>query len=325
MADDEPPLDLDGPWKEAVGEFFEDFLRFFFAPVHAALDWSRGHEFLDKELEKFTRESEAGRGTVDKLARVWLPDGSERWVLVHVEVQNQQQATFAERMYTYNHRLRDHYGRMPVSVAILGDDRPGWRPDEFVEENLGCGVRFRFPTAKLLEWTGRDDELAADANPFAAVTLAHLKTLETRGRPDARFEWKRAVVRGLYDRGFDPARIKRLFRVINWVMALSPPRQAEFWTGHKQFEEERQMPVITPTEQLWLDQGAERGRVQGKLEGKLEGIESTLDVRFGAAGVALMPRVRAITDLAALAEFLRFAVTAPDLAAVAARLPAEIT
>jgi hypothetical protein len=314
VAEPEPECEFDGPWKEAIGEFFEDFLRFFFAPVHAAVDWSRGHEFLDKELEKLARGSEAGRGTVDKLVRVWLLDGSERWVLVHVEVQNQPQAAFAERMYTYNHRLRDYYGRMPVSVAVLGDEQPGWRPTEFVEGQLGCEVRFRFLTAKLLEWTGREDDLAADANPFAAVTVAHLKTLETRGRPDARSEWKRTVARGLYDRGFGRERVRRLFRVIDWIMALSPPRQAAFVADHTRFEEDRKMPFVSPTEQLWMDRGAEKG--------KLEAIESILDVRFGAEGVALMPRVRTIRDLTALSDLHRLAVTA-DLAAIAARLPAE--
>jgi hypothetical protein len=251
--EEEPELELDGPWKEVVGEFFEDFLRFFFASVHAAVDWSRGHEFLNKELEKLARDSEAGRGTVDKLARVWLPDGSERWLLVHVEVQNQSQTTFAERMYKYNHRLRDYYGRMPVSVAVLGDDRVGWRPTEFLDGQLGCEVRFRFLTAKLLEWVGLEDELTADTNPFAAVVLAHLKAMETRGCPDVRFEWKRTVTRGLYDRGFDRERVRRLFRVIDWIMALSPARERAFEIDHYRFEEDRKMPFVSPMEQLWLD------------------------------------------------------------------------
>ncbi len=40
---------------------------------------------------------------------------------------------------------------MPVSLAILGDDRPNWRPSEFVAGRWGCEVRFTFPTAKLLK------------------------------------------------------------------------------------------------------------------------------------------------------------------------------
>ena len=55
-----------------------------------------------------------------------------------------------------------------------------------------------------------------------------------------------------------------------------------------------------------------------------ENIESILDVKFGQAGVALMPRVLQIYDSAALKSLLRFLVTAPDLDAVSERLPAII-
>jgi hypothetical protein len=54
-----------------------------------------------------------------------------------------------------------------------------------------------------------------------------------------------------------------------------------------------------------------------------EYIESILDDRFGEAGLALMPRVLRIYDLAALKSLHRFLITAPDLDAVIERLPPE--
>ena len=81
-----------------------------------------------------------GRGTVDKLVRVWTPEGEEAWVLIHVEEQSQHDPAFAERMYVYNHRLRDAHGRMPVSLAILGDESRSWRPDAYREGRWGCNV-----------------------------------------------------------------------------------------------------------------------------------------------------------------------------------------
>ncbi len=301
MVDDEPELELDGPWKEAIDWYFEAFIDFFFAPITDLIDWSRGFEFLDKELQKIAPDAFEGRGTVDKLARVWLNDGSEGHVFVHIEVQNQHQTQFSERMYTYHHRLRDRYGRMPISLAILGDESPHWKPDSFSEECGGCRIDFRFPIAKLLEWEGRDKEMLASANPFAVLTLAHLKTLRTRGQQEHRQSQKLFLIKGFYDRGFDRERIIRLFRLIDWIMALSPPRRVEFETSLKEFEEERNMPFVSPTEQLWLEKGIEQGIEKGIETGKLEGLfasmESILDVRFGEPGVALMPRVRLIPDL----------------------------
>ena len=78
--------DFDSPWKEVLDLFFEASLEFFFPAAHAQIDWSRGYEFLDKELQKITADAALGRRVVDKLAKVWLKNGDELWVLVHVEV-----------------------------------------------------------------------------------------------------------------------------------------------------------------------------------------------------------------------------------------------
>jgi hypothetical protein len=43
-------------------------------------------------------------------------------VLCHVEVQNQYEVVFPNRMYSYNYRLRDRYNCSIVSLAILGDE-----------------------------------------------------------------------------------------------------------------------------------------------------------------------------------------------------------
>ena len=45
--------------------------------------------------------------------------------------ESQVEAEFAERMYVYHYRLFDRYRRRVASLAILGDERPKWRPDSF--------------------------------------------------------------------------------------------------------------------------------------------------------------------------------------------------
>jgi 1,2-phenylacetyl-CoA epoxidase catalytic subunit len=44
--------DYDSPWKEALDEFFEPFLELLFPAAHADIDWTRGYESLDKELQQ---------------------------------------------------------------------------------------------------------------------------------------------------------------------------------------------------------------------------------------------------------------------------------
>jgi hypothetical protein len=71
--------DFDSPWKEVLDCYFEWFLAFFLPQAHAEIDWSRGYEMLDKELQKIVPESEQRRRIVDKLVKVWLKNGEEWW------------------------------------------------------------------------------------------------------------------------------------------------------------------------------------------------------------------------------------------------------
>ncbi len=44
-----------------LDKFFEPFVRFFFPEIHADIDWSRGYQFLDKELQQSLRDPEVGK------------------------------------------------------------------------------------------------------------------------------------------------------------------------------------------------------------------------------------------------------------------------
>jgi hypothetical protein len=138
-----PGADYDSPWKDALDRYFERCLAFFFPHIHAEIDWSRGYEMLDKELQPIIRRAERGRLYVDKLVKVWLEDGQERWILIHIEVQASREGEFAERMHVYNHRIADRYGREVISLAILIDDDPNWRPSR--HEYIGTRGRSGWP------------------------------------------------------------------------------------------------------------------------------------------------------------------------------------
>lgn len=80
-------------WKGMLEEVFVDLLRFIDPQIDKELDLSRGVEFLDKELAEMYPEPEKKSSTrvVDKLVKVYLRDGGERWMLLHVEVQGRSE------------------------------------------------------------------------------------------------------------------------------------------------------------------------------------------------------------------------------------------
>lgn len=209
-----PVSDFDGPWKEALDAYLPDIVAFFFPTSGAEIDWSRGYEPLDKELQQVAPLGDTGGQAVDKLIQVALSDGAAAWVLIHLDVQSQPDRHFAERMFRYHARLFDHYRRQIVSLAILGDDRANWRPASFGYDRWGCALQLTFPTAKLLDYDL--DALEADPNLCATVVLAHLTAQATRRDPERRARAKVDLARRLYRLGYDRERIVQLFRFIEW-------------------------------------------------------------------------------------------------------------
>jgi len=100
-------FDYDSPWKEAIRVYLHSFMRLCFPHVEQAVDWTRPPQFLDKELQQIVREADAGKQFVDMLIKVWLNDGSEEWILLHIEIQHRQDPDFQARLYRYNYRAFD--------------------------------------------------------------------------------------------------------------------------------------------------------------------------------------------------------------------------
>jgi hypothetical protein len=150
-----PPDDYDGAWKEALGEYLRECLALLFPEIHAAIDWNSPYSFLDNELQQLAPAAELGRRSVDRLVRVALRGGADVWVLIHIEVQSQAKADFAERMFVYYYRIYDHYQRRVVGLAVLADTRVRWRPAMYRSEFLGCEIRYRYPVAKLADFRER--------------------------------------------------------------------------------------------------------------------------------------------------------------------------
>ncbi len=293
--------DYDSPWKEVLDRYFELFLLFFFPQVHADIDWSRSYEALDKELQKIVVAAEQGRRYVDKLVKVWLKNGAERWLLIHVEIQTWRETDFAKRMYVYNYRIFDRYDREVISLAILADDAPDWRPNHYGYERWGFRAGIEFPIVKLLDHAPHWQALEADPNPFAVVVLAHLKSLETRHNPAERHDWKLRLVRGLFERGLSAEDIRQLFRFIDWVLDLPPVLEQRFRDEVDRHGEEHRMPYVTSIERL------------AKVETFLKGIKVALDIKFGEDGLALFPEIQQINDWQVLETVLQAIKTAPTV------------
>ncbi len=282
----EPQTEFDSPWKDIIQIYFQDFIRFFFPYLHPTIDWTKPVEFLDKELIQVTRDAKIGRRLADALIKVYRTNGKESWLYIHIEVQNQPQSNFPQRMYIYNYKIYDQFKCPIESLAVLGDDDINWRPDHFNIQAERTRIRFDFSIVKLLDYRERWSELEADRNPFATVVMVHIKALDTRNNRGERKEAKLALIKRLYEQGFERQDIINLYAFIDWVMTLLIELQAEFNREITEYEEQKKMRYITSIERS--------GELKGKLLQTQQIVKRQLNRRVGEIDASLIQQLEAL-------------------------------
>ena len=261
----------DSPWKEAIERYFPEFMAFYFPDAHAEIDWSKEHVFLDQELRAVVQDAEFGTRFVDRLVRVTVLSGEERWIYIHVEVQGTKQAEFAERMFVYNYRIFDRYKRPVASLAVLADEHKHWKPTSYGFAVLGCRHTLEFPVAKLTDYEDKVDELLASDNAFGLITAAHILTQQTRKQHQERYEAKLRLVRLLYQRQWDKQRVIDLFSVLDWLLQLPEWLNSQVLQELETIEESKKVRYVTSVERIGMAKGIAKGLVEGRVKGLQEG------------------------------------------------------
>lgn len=254
--------ELDTPWKDVLDSFFQEFMELFFPDINLEIDWTKGYEFLDKELSKISKDTATGKRLVDKLIKVWCLNGQETWVLLHLEIQGQKEKDFQTRMFTYYYRLFDRYHKPIVSLAMLVDGQIKWRPTSYENSLWGCKIKFEFPVIKLIDFNDKRMELAQTKNPFGLIVLAHLAALETKQDENRRYKFKRILTRWLYKHGYQKSQIFKIYSFLDWVLALPKPLELQYYKMVEDIEEGQKVAYITSAERIGVERGTHVGEVR---------------------------------------------------------------
>lgn len=314
-----PYAEYDSPWKEIIEQYFPDFMHFFFPHAYEDIDWKRQYHFLDQELQKIIPDSETGNRRVDKLVKLFLKNGRETWLLLHIEIQGQWDGDFEERIYIYNYRIFDRYKKPVISIAILTDDNLNWRPQSYKHELWEHKLSLDFLTRKLLDYD--QAELIASDNPFSIVVLAHLQTMETRRDPKGRYAAKLTLAQMLYQRGYNHREIWELFRFIDWIMALPVNLEQQITAEVHKLKETNRMKYVTNLERFAIEkgwkEGMQKGMQKGMQEGEASGLQSgilgVLRARFGSYVEDIASRLGRINDTDELLQLNVQAATVDSL------------
>ncbi len=297
-------------WKGILEDLFDDFLRFVYPNADDIFDMARGFEFLDKELEDiFPQTDEENIRYVDKLVKVWLNNGTEKWMLFHVEAQGKPEKNFSERMYIYNYRIRDKFNRKITAWAILVDKNKKFLPTYFKESFLGTTLTYEFNMLKIINQG--EEVLRKMDNPFAIVVLTVLLALKkTKTNEIELIDLKMDLVKELMKRQIEKKKIRALMNFLQYYVRFNEENTLIFEEKLEQFKGKTYPMGI---EQLLLHQaevkGEKRGEKRGEKVGEKSGDEKrTMDVIRNArlkglsieviADIVTLPvdKVRAILD-----------------------------
>lgn len=265
---------MDDPlWKSILEQTFSHFLRFIFSDADTVFDLNKPFDYLDKEFESLFPPESNGRGVryVDKLVKVFLKDGSEQFVLCHVEIQSSKgRGDLAERMFRYFYRIWDRYGVPVTAIAILADGSKEYRPMVYLQKFMGTTLRYDFNSYKILDQ--EESALRANENPFSVIVLTAFLAIVNKKVSD---EGLKAIKHDLYDemmkREMDKETRQGLYDFLTYYVSFDNEQVLSI------FEEEIKTKVgrsnTMGTQEYLLDKAERKGVEKGIKEGIRKGIE----------------------------------------------------
>jgi predicted transposase/invertase (TIGR01784 family) len=292
----------DALWKGIIEDLIDDFLLYFYPQWSSEnIDFEKGFEFLDKELENIYTERR-GKRYADKLVKIPLLSGKDQWFLIHIEIQGYEDVSFPERMFQYFYRIREKYVKDVMAMVILTDSNKDFHPKKYEYSFQKTKIEYHFDTFKILEKT--EKELNIANNVFSIIMLVAKKALKKKQHDKEILSWKIELVKELMKGGYEQEKIRKTMNFIKFFMNFGNKEVVN------EYEKELSNIIETRTnmgiEQSIIEhfkrEGKLEGRKEGKLEGKLEGRKEGEHLKAIKTAEKCLQKGMSIEDTAELTE-----------------------
>jgi hypothetical protein len=206
-------LTKDELWKIIIPILWEDFIKYFLSEWVDDIDFSKKPDFLDKDLKRLMPKGKSQNRSVDILMRVYFKDGSTKTFLFHVEVQAYFEALLPKRFFQYYYRINDLFQEPIEMLAILIDEDPNYRPNEYIQQFGKTRLHFSFPIFKLLD----NPPPYKEDNIFSIVLEVAWHALkQNKLKTDDDLEkLKFGLIKKLVEKNVEDEKIYALFEFIN--------------------------------------------------------------------------------------------------------------
>lgn len=245
--------DYDGLWKNLIEELFQEFIVYFAPDLYPKIDFEKGADFLNLELSQFVIDSRKGRNYVDKLVKVLLRSGEEKYVFVHIEVQAIMEQAFAERMFKYFYRIYDKYNQPVYSIALLTDASYPHHAEAFHYSFYGTELTYAYNTYRFY---GKDtEELKKSDHPFALAVLAGIYTSKNKGKTnednEERFQFKQQLISLAFEKYSHRASyLSALLYFIDYILQIPLELQEKLYESLPIIQNEKEEGKIMGMEKL---------------------------------------------------------------------------
>jgi hypothetical protein len=259
-------------WKAIIEDLFDSFILFFFPDLYKITDFEKGYEFLERELKAIISKSKGTKSIPDKLVKIFLKDGSEKWILIHIEIQGYWDKKFPLRMFRYYYRIFDKYDKDIISIAIFTDEYKNYSPDSYQYKFFGTELIFKYNHYKVI--SQREKILLKSENPFALIILSGLYAIKSKDKINERYQFKIKLIKLLLERKYSRDKIEKIFGFIDGIINLSEEDEIKFKDELETIEGTTPMGItkeMTNIYQVGRLRGVSEGKMEGKMEGKIEG------------------------------------------------------
>ena len=224
-----PEIPFDLVWKDAIDDFFEDFILFFLPKLYYDIDWTQAFVSLEQELHEIIQAEipDSKIRETDKLVKVFLKNGDSTILYIHIEIQSFFEKEFSKRMYTYCRLIMRKYGlEYLTALAVFTGKKTPKHFDRYGWDCYGTSMSYQYNTYRIAKQN--IEELELSDNPFALMVLANLLTINTANEYAKRFQFKRKLYNLISERGYDRKKFSRLLFFISDLMVLPQSLSGEF-------------------------------------------------------------------------------------------------
>lgn len=267
-------IEKDELWKSIIEDLFDHFLHFFYPDFVDQVDFDKPYSFLDKELQRLEVDTKRKGRRADLLAKVFLKNGTEVWMLIHIEVQGYEDVNFPNRMFIYKYRIFDRLNAPLTALAILTDDNPNYHPKYYEEKTWNTTLRYDFATFKLLDYDA--DYFDQFDNPFAIVMKTARIFLRNKAikTDQDKLAIKMQLAKNLFAKGYSKQEVGKILLFIKVFAKFDSEDYYEDFENEidKITGNQPTMGIVELVEKKLFEQGVEVGIERGVERGVEQGI-----------------------------------------------------